>query len=451
METPGRDRIDMLLSLVGEAMDAVAPGEWRALVEKAFVNEDVEGTLWPGRAIPDSAEFKSAMNQYREWKRLVGKVAVANGTAFQRDYWTGIAGARDLVGAVPGMEKVQEVYVGNLMGELVALFTRRERTEAEKLNDAGFEHHHAGGYEEALELHNRAIELAPDFQLAWVNKGIALKNLDRLDEAIECYDQVIEQIDGGFKKAWYNKGVALTMKGEMERARACFERALEIDPGYALAQQRRDECLAEAKTESAARLAAHAPTDPQAIQLLAMGANLASRGSWEAAARTFEQVLSLDPGNAMALTALGEALCEVGRFTEAQSKLEQALEKDNQIGTAWVNLMRCYIERRDFESALDAAENAVKYSPDEPMAWSNRATVLYGLERYAEALESARHCLELDSRNPFGFLYVGFSLFFLERYEEAREALERLVGIAPGFPGVPVAREMLSEIQRLLA
>jgi tetratricopeptide (TPR) repeat protein len=450
MEAQPQERIGMLVQLVGEAIDAVPAGEWRALVERAFANQDVEEVLWPGRPIPDHADLQTAMDNYREWKRMVGSAAITDGTAFGRGFWTQLADTPASLLSVPGMGKVQEVYVANLMSELVSLFTQRERTEAEKLNDTGFEHHHAGGYEEALRLHNQAIEIAPDFPLAWVNKGIALKNLDRLNEAIQCYDRVIDELDRGFKKAWYNKGVALMLKGDSGSARTCFEQALEIDPQYTLAQQMREQCLAEAKEVSSARLAAHAPTDPQAIRLLAMGANLASRGSWDAAARTFEQVLSLDPGNAMALTALGEMLCEVGRFTEAQSKLEQALEKDNQIGTAWLNLVRCYAERREFEPALEAAENAVKYSPDDSMAWSNRATALYGLERYEEALESARRSMELDSRNPFGLIYVGFSLFFLERYEEAREALERLVDIAPTFQGVPVAKEMLSEIRRLL-
>lgn len=107
-----------------------------------------------------------------------------------------------------------------------------ERTEAETYNDYGNELNGQGRFNEALEYFDKALDLSPRFCLGYINKGIALKNLGRLDEAIACYDKVIEKINPGYKKAWHNKAVALWTKGEIDEARTCVNRSLEIDPNY---------------------------------------------------------------------------------------------------------------------------------------------------------------------------------------------------------------------------
>jgi tetratricopeptide (TPR) repeat protein len=119
-----------------------------------------------------------------------------------------------------------------LAGELIKAFTGRKLSEAERLDDKVDELNQLKRYEEALPYVNRALELSPRFCLAWINKGIALKNLGRLDEAIECYDKVIGEINQNYKKAWYNKAVSLMLKEDIAGASQCVEKALEISPGY---------------------------------------------------------------------------------------------------------------------------------------------------------------------------------------------------------------------------
>ncbi len=44
--------------------------------------------------------------------------------------------------------------------------------------------------------------------IAWNNKGIALKDLGKYEEAIQAYDKAIE-IKPDYHLAWNNKGIAL--------------------------------------------------------------------------------------------------------------------------------------------------------------------------------------------------------------------------------------------------
>lgn len=119
-----------------------------------------------------------------------------------------------------------------LSKEYLDSYYSKDLSEAEKLDDIGNELNEQQRYDEALPFFEKSLKLSPDFSLAYINKGIALKNLDRENEAIACYDKVINDIDPRYKKAWYNKAVALEKIGETEKAKECLNQALSIDPSY---------------------------------------------------------------------------------------------------------------------------------------------------------------------------------------------------------------------------
>lgn len=126
----------------------------------------------------------------------------------------------------------EDIYTNCLFCEIIENVKRRQLSRAEELNDQGYEHAQRGNYHQALLLHKQAVELSPNFHLAWVNAGIALENLGDPLGAIGMYDYVIENIDSNYKKAWHNKAIALHILGRTDEAIKCCKVALEIDPYY---------------------------------------------------------------------------------------------------------------------------------------------------------------------------------------------------------------------------
>lgn len=63
--------------------------------------------------------------------------------------------------------------------------------ELEELNEIGKTLIDEGKYEEAIECFDKIIELNPAFIKAYNNKGISLSWLSRDEEAIECFDKAI--------------------------------------------------------------------------------------------------------------------------------------------------------------------------------------------------------------------------------------------------------------------
>jgi hypothetical protein len=60
---------------------------------------------------------------------------------------------------------------------------------------------------------------------AWDNKGLAVANLGKLDEAITCFDFCL-QFDPTNADAWEHKGLCLINKGEYSNALTCFDKSI---------------------------------------------------------------------------------------------------------------------------------------------------------------------------------------------------------------------------------
>lgn len=71
--------------------------------------------------------------------------------------------------------------------------------------------------------------LDPKYATAWYNKGNALKNLGKYDEAVKAYDEAIK-LDPKFAWPWNNKGNALRMLHRNSDAEAAYAKAREL--GY---------------------------------------------------------------------------------------------------------------------------------------------------------------------------------------------------------------------------
>ena len=70
-----------------------------------------------------------------------------------------------------------------------------------------------------------ALEFQPDLAEALIKKAAALEKLERMDDAIACYDRAIEAEDSA-TTALLQKGGLLNRLARYEEALQCYERAL---------------------------------------------------------------------------------------------------------------------------------------------------------------------------------------------------------------------------------
>lgn len=63
----------------------------------------------------------------------------------------------------------------------------------------------------------------------YIKKGLKLKKMGKLKEAIECYDEAIK-IDPENALAWSNKARALDEMNLLNEAMKCYKISLELNP-----------------------------------------------------------------------------------------------------------------------------------------------------------------------------------------------------------------------------
>jgi tetratricopeptide (TPR) repeat protein len=83
-------------------------------------------------------------------------------------------------------------------------------------------------FKDACIDYSKAIEIDPQDAQAWSNKGTALDDLGKLDEAIKAYDRAFE-INPQYVDAWSNKGTTLKALSRNTEDDAAFAKAKELE------------------------------------------------------------------------------------------------------------------------------------------------------------------------------------------------------------------------------
>ncbi|MBD2558920.1 tetratricopeptide repeat protein, partial [Aphanizomenon flos-aquae] len=103
----------------------------------------------------------------------------------------------------------------------------------------------------AVTAYQKAIELDPNYAIAYNNLGNALSDQKKLDEAVAAYQKAIE-LDPKLAIAYYNLGNALYDQKKLDGAVAAYQKAIELDPKYATAYNNLGNALRDQKKLDAA-------------------------------------------------------------------------------------------------------------------------------------------------------------------------------------------------------
>lgn len=274
------------------------------------------------------------------------------------------------------------------------LFSRAEDLRGRKL------------YEESLKWYRSAIEIDPDFALAYAGMGDSLYQMGRYPEAVSSIKRALE-LQPDFPMAptlRYLMGQALrgigpphdvqdqissTSTGEsgLSNAGTLFSRAEDLRK-----QKRYEESLKWYRDTIEA--------DPDfALVYAGMGDSLYRLGRYEEAVSSMERVFELLPDFPMALTLhylMGQALREMGRYDEAEEHYESALRTAPNFEEALDSLAGLLLAQERYEEAVDRYQTLAKIEPENAATHSQIGIALFKIGRAEEALASFDRALSLD-------------------------------------------------------
>jgi len=189
----------------------------------------------------------------------------------------------------------------------------------------------SGRLSESLDIHKKAIDLAPEDPDIYYNLAVNLADLGRLDEAVSIFKHAIS-LKTEFPQALTNLGVVLERLGEVEDAEICFIKAIKISPN-------------EAKIYNNLGIAQHA------------------LGKLSASESNYRLALTLEPQFAEAHTNLGNVLRRLGKLREAAESHRTAIKIAPDRAEVHYNLATTLEDLGELEGAIAAYRSALKLRP----------------------------------------------------------------------------------------
>jgi len=189
-----------------------------------------------------------------------------------------------------------------------------------------------GKLPEALRNSYRAVELAPNDARGWANKGVALLNFNRLDEALEALDQSLA-LDGAQLFAIQIKCEIFCRIGRMREVVPLVQRALELNPIDITSLTQGIQALRTLEMfDSLQELTKHLikimPDNLFAWENYMR--SLRGLGKFEEAIEALDRVIELDPDDVRFWTMKADTLYRLERYREAASIAERARRIDSE-------------------------------------------------------------------------------------------------------------------------
>ncbi|RKP46878.1 tetratricopeptide repeat protein [Trinickia fusca] len=242
---------------------------------------------------------------------------------------------------------------------------------------------------------DRAIELRPDYAVAYSNRAAARAEDDPARE-----DDMVRAVacDPAFHTGWANLARLRRQKGNTAQA-----------------------------FEHACRAAQLAPTQPDIVLLSAEIA--LDAGEFEASLRRFEWLRDQHPELPESHANLIPAHAALERRDDAQADLDKALELDPTHAGALNNGIQFYLRTQQYDKALALARRYVEAHSELAGSHVMLGLVYHHLKSYEPAEAALKRALDIEPEHMEALFALGTVLERVDRLGESEEALRRALTI----------------------
>jgi tetratricopeptide (TPR) repeat protein len=308
-------------------------------------------------------------------------------------------------------------------------------TSLESLIEDGVRLSRNGDATSALERFRDAIALEPRAAEGYFNLGIALRNLNRLDDAIAAFEHAVS-LRPTWPEARFNLANAFRDANRREPAIATFRAAVELRPTYTKALNNlgnllfdRDE-LDEAEQTFQKALAVK-PDYPEALYNL--GRVYKRQRKLGPALQSTSKAAALRPENTRYQISVAELQRNTGNRAAATQTLKQLVEADPACAEAVVELARMLKDRGQVDEAIGYLSKAAAHGcQDVDLLWL-KADLLRAKRRYQEALADINQAAALEPDSHMVHNLRSMILLVAEQHEEAVAASEVAIGLRPSY------------------
>jgi tetratricopeptide (TPR) repeat protein len=253
--------------------------------------------------------------------------------------------------------------------------------------------------EEALEILQRAVDIAPGFPKAQEDLGTVLLNMKRHEEAAKHLLKAT-QMDGNNANAFFKLGGALKTLGRMDDAEQAIQRSIELSPQKGK---------------------------------LARAAELFSQREFRGAEQIVKQLLQENPRDVNAAILLARIGMDAGCYDDAEKILHKITQMAPSFIEAWHDLGTALREQDKLLEAVEVFERATRLDGNNAISHHLHASALAMTAKPEQAEIAFQRAVELNPNDPRAYLGLGHVLKTVGKQEEGIAAYRKAMQLHPNL------------------
>ncbi|MGQ9586896.1 MAG: tetratricopeptide repeat protein [Thermoplasmata archaeon] len=280
----------------------------------------------------------------------------------------------------------------------------------------------------------------------WILKGKILRDLDRSNEALECFNRALS-LDPRYLPAHDIAIETLRDLGRMEEAALVEnQRSLARRPDL---EQKIAQLISEFKRATVEERPAPVPVPPPAVReegrppgapapapapsktLSDLARESLQRGDYDNAIQQATEALRERPDLRDANLVLIEALMAKGNTSEAASRVYSFYEKNRDDPVAWYWRGAVAAKEGKWGASVQYLSKAVSLDPKLVDAWTLMGDVLLDHDKSSGADESYSRALQLDDDNARAWLGKAKTMKLMGRWGAAIQCLDKYNALVP--------------------
>ena len=270
-------------------------------------------------------------------------------------------------------------------------------------------------YESAIVNYDRAIELKPDYDDAYNNRGAAKAKLGIYKSAILDFDRAIE-FEPEDANTYKSRGATKAEQGAYGAAISDYDRAIELKPDYAEAYRER-------------------------------GVMKHKLGLYESAVLDYGKAIELKPDYAETYNGRGAAKYEQGAYGAAILDFNKAIELEPDDANTYNNRGAAKAEQGTYSAAILDFDEAIELKPDYAETYRERGVMKYKLGLYKSAILDYDKAIELKPDYTKAYRGRGIAKYRIGAYNAAILDFDAVVQIHPKDADVYVHRGVAQAMQ----
>jgi len=222
-------------------------------------------------------------------------------------------------------------------------------------------------HKEAMQAYNKAIELNPDYAVAYLNRGRLHVQLGQDGQAIADFGKAIE-LDDGLTEAYRNRGQFHLQRETFKLAIEDFSRLLQLEPKDSPA------CTSRGLAYSAT-------------------------GQFDKALQDLDKAISLDSKDVVAWQNRGQVNVQLGNSPDALRDFSKVIELKPDDPQTYIHRGSEYSRQGDLANAIADFGKTIELKPDDPQAYVRRGSEYSQQGEFVKAIKDFDKAIKLNPKD----------------------------------------------------